>query len=119
MYKEVIKPSLILFIVCAVVTGALAYVNGITQPIIEENERIARQEAMAEVLPGSSSFSEPISYEELKEEGFPVSSTIRNIYEAVDAGYVVEATVKGYGGEVNMMIGIDLDKNIKGINYQS
>ncbi|NLM75375.1 MAG: RnfABCDGE type electron transport complex subunit G [Clostridiaceae bacterium] len=119
MYKEVIKPSLILFIVCAVVTGALAYVNGITQPIIEENERIARQEAMAEVLPGSSSFSEPISYEELKEEGFPVSSTIRNIYEAVDAGYVVEAAVKGYGGEVNMMIGIDLDKNIKGIKITS
>ena len=70
MYKEVIKPSLILFIVCAVVTGALAYVNGITQPIIEENERIARQEAMAEVLPGSSSFLNPYHMKNSKKKVF-------------------------------------------------
>ena len=119
MYKDIIKPSLVLLIVCAVVTGTLAYVNGVTKPIIEENQRIAKQEAMSEVLINAKNFSDPISYEELKKEGFPVSNTIRNIYEAVDCGYVVEAAVKGYGGEVNMMIGIDLDKNVKGIKITS
>lgn len=119
MLKDVIRPSVILFIVCAIVTGALAYVNAVTKPIIEENERIAKHEAMAEVLPGSTDFSGPISPEELKAKGFPVSNAIKNVYEAGDHGYVVEAAVKGYGGEVTMMVGIGLDRDVKGVKITS
>ena len=34
MWDSIVKPTLILFLVCAVITGALAYVNGITKDII-------------------------------------------------------------------------------------
>ena len=46
MYKEIIKPALILFLICVVMTGTLAYVNGITKPIIDENNRLAEQESL-------------------------------------------------------------------------
>ncbi len=119
MYKDIIKPSIILVIICAVVTGALAYVNAVTKPIIDENERIAKQEAMVEVLPEAGGFTDPISYEDLEKEGFPLTNTIKNIYVAPDCGYVVEVLTKGYGGDVNMMVGIGLDKNVKGIKLTS
>lgn len=119
MYKEIIKPSIILFLVCAVITGALAYVAAVTKPIIAENDKLAKQEAMAEVLPEAKSFSDPVSFEALEKEGFPVTGTIKNIYVAPDCGFVVEVTTKGYGGEVNMMVGIGNDKTVKGVKLTS
>ena len=36
-FKEYIAPTVVLVIICLVITGALAGVNSITAPIIEEN----------------------------------------------------------------------------------
>ena len=50
-------------------------------------------EAMAECS-RSKSFSDPVSFEALEKEGFPVTGTIKNIYVAPDCGFVVEVTTK-------------------------
>ena len=56
MFKDIIKPSIILFLVCAVMTGALAYVNGVTKPIIDENNKIAEQESLRTVYNDADNF---------------------------------------------------------------
>lgn len=119
MFKEIIKPSLILFLVCAVITGALAYVSGVTKPIIDENNRKTEQESLAQVLPEAESFLEPKTAEALKADGFTVSDRITRIYEGQKGsdsmGYVVEVSSKGYGGAIKMFVGIDKEQNITGV----
>lgn len=119
MLKDIFKPAFILFLICAVVTGALAYVNGITLPIITETQKQAEQDALARVLPGVETFAEPKSAEQLKAQGLNVSDSILNLYEGKKGqevfGYVAEIATKGYGGAIKMFVGIDKDKNISGV----
>lgn len=119
MFKDIIKPALILAIICVFFAGALAYVNGITEPIIEENTRIAEQESLKNVFAHAEKFSEPIPAEELKAEGFMVSDKIKKVYEAQNGGeltgYVVEVSSRGYGGEIKMFVGIDKTQSITGV----
>lgn len=119
IFKEIIKPSLILFIICVVMTGALAYVNDVTKPIIDENTEKEKAQALIEVLPEAQSFSEPLDTDELKGLGYEVSDYIKNLYKAEGVGYVVEVSPKGYGGSIDMMVGITADNKISGIKITS
>jgi electron transport complex protein RnfG len=106
--KEMITPTLVLFIICLVVTGALAITYQVTKPIIEEinirNANIAR----GEVLPlGEGSFSQ-IDTE--------LSQGIMEIYQADNkTGYVITARDKGFGGKMTMMVGINDKGEIAGV----
>ncbi len=119
MFKDIVKPALILAIICTLFTGALAYVNGITEPIIEENDRIAEQESLKSVFADAQEFLEPIKADTLKAEGYEVSERIVKAYEAQKdgqaIGYVVEVSSRGYGGEIKMFVGIDKTQNITGV----
>lgn len=119
MFKEIFKPSLILILVCAVVTGALAYVNGVTKPIIAQRENQAKQEGLLKVMPSAESFSEQKSCDQLKKEGLSPSKRVIGIFEgkaaAENIGYVVELASKGYGGDIKMLVGIDKDLSVTGV----
>lgn len=119
MYKEIIKPALILFIVCVIVTGSLAYVNGITGPIIDENNKITEQLSLAQVLPDAESFSDAKDAQQLKTEGFDVNERILKLFEGKKGqetiGYIVQVSSKGYGGAIKMFVGVDTNKNITGV----
>ncbi|MGI6083865.1 MAG: RnfABCDGE type electron transport complex subunit G [Acetivibrionales bacterium] len=123
MFKEIIKPSFILFLVCAFITGALAYVNGVTKPIIDENARIAEQENLKNVYIDADSFQDPQTADLLKSEGIDISNTIEKLYiaqkEGESIGYVVAVSSSGYGGKIKMLVGIDNDFNIKGVSLTS
>lgn len=123
MFKDIIKPSLILLLVCAFITGALAYVNGVTKPIIDENNRIAEQESLKRVYSDADNFLGPKKAEELKTEGFEVSDRIEKLYVAQkdgqSVGYVVAVSSGGYGGQIKMLVGMDNDFNIKGVSLTS
>ena len=108
---EILRVGIILFAITAVAALILAYVNSITLPIISEQETSKMQDAMVEVLPEADTFEEiPI---ELSQE-----SDLTKIYET-NAGYVVFAAAKGYGGEITMAIGIDKEFKISGISIIS
>ena len=123
MFKEIIKPSIVLFLVCAIMTGALAYVNGVTEPIIDENSRIAEQESLKTVYNDADNFLDAKTGEELKTEGIDVSDNIEKLYTAQkdgqSIGYVVSVFSSGYGGKLKILVGIDNDLNIKGISLVS
>jgi electron transport complex protein RnfG len=123
MFKEIIKPALILFLVCAFITGALAYVNGVTKPIIDENNKIAEQESLMKVYNDTDNFLEAKTAEELKAEGIDVSENIEKLYIAQkngqSVGYVAAVFSRGYGGQIKILVGIDNDLNIKGVYLTS
>ena len=57
-FKEYIQPVIVLVGICLVITFALAYVNSITAPIIEENTARSQDAARAELLPAADSFEQ-------------------------------------------------------------
>ena len=55
-WDNMIKPVVVLFTICFVVSGLLAVTNNITAPIIAENALKAEQAALLELLPDATSF---------------------------------------------------------------
>lgn len=111
MWDSIIKPTLVLFLVCVVISGSLAYVNNITQDVIEQSTKAEQAESRRQVM------TEAESFKEIKAGNIP--DAVTGIYEGYKGndkiGYVMDVTVKGYGGDINMTVGVDLNGHITGV----
>ena len=108
-FEDFGKPVLVLFVICVVVGALLAFVNGVTAPIIEENARIRAEETRKAVLTGAESFTEvECDLDALSITGF--------FQETSGKGYVITAANKGYGGLVTVTVGLDASGKIVGIS---
>lgn len=101
--KEVLKPTAILFVICVVVSAALAGTNLLTRDRIAQAQAQKAEESRMIVLPGAESFEERDGH-----------------YAGLDGGgntvgYVFETEGKGYGGSVNVMTGISAEGSITGV----
>ena len=106
MFKNFIKPVLVLTCICLLVTALLAYINTVTSPIIAESEKKAAQEAMSEVLSQADSFKQ-VAFDTATER-------VTEIYRAENgAGYVFMLTTKGYGGDMKLICGVKADGTIE------
>ena len=88
-FSEIVKPFLVLVIICVAAGGTLAATNNVTAPIIEENARLAAEQTRKEVLPEATEFEEI----QCKDE-WDIDSAYRDLG---GAGYVFTASAKGYG----------------------
>lgn len=104
---DIIKIGVILCAITAIAAGILAFVNGLTAPVIASNNEKKRDEAMAKVLPSTE------GYTKLDAEG---NDIVTEIYSAGDAGYVVLCEPKGYGGAISMVVGIDAEGKVSGVD---
>lgn len=97
--KYYLKLGFVLLIITIIASGVLAYINSITKPIIEENQRKTKEEARLEVLPSAITF-DSLSYfnEEIVYTGKNEKSEI--------VGYTFVASLYGYSGDVKSMIGV-------------
>lgn len=103
MKKDFLIPVLVLFCICLVISTALAVTNQVTAPIIAQAEAEAAEAARLEVMPAATDGFEKLDIGDLK-----VPDTVKEIYEAKNgAGYVFMLTTKGYGGEMQLICGID------------
>lgn len=94
--KAVLIPTLSLFLICLVVTAALALTNNITAKQIAANDQQSKEESMLTVCPGAKTFEEVIPdtmYKGLDDSGKTV-------------GYAISTATQGYGGQVKVMTGI-------------
>lgn len=111
MWDSILKPTLVLFIVCVIISGSLAYVNGITADIIQENTLAEQEEFRRQVLPEAESF------QKIEQTGLP--EAVKDVYEGftadASAGYVVEVSTKGYGGAISMTVGVNTEGRISGV----
>jgi electron transport complex protein RnfG len=124
---EVLRLGLILMMVSLVAAVALGFVNAETAPIIEQQERMRRQEAMREV---TSSLGDSLQFDSLAVEGLanPYAMVDRQlaVVAVSDAvfgdrlGYTFVAYGKGYSSTVQTMVGVDTAGRIVGcsILYQ-
>ncbi len=116
--REIAKPALSLVIICVVVTFFVGLTYNVTKSTIREIELKALNEAMAEVLPDGSDFTNIT--EEINEVALMEDSDLKvdGVYKS-DAGFVFNVRVSGYGGDVSVIIGISSDNIITGVKLGS
>ena len=129
MNKSLISDCMKLLIITLVAGLALGFVYNLTKdPIAAQNE-LAKQESYKTVFPDAESF-ENVDFTEdeiqkLCEEHGITGITMTEIMTAKDAsgsdlGYVFNVTTsEGYGGDIQLTVGIRNDKTILGISFLS
>lgn len=110
IWKEYLKPVVVLVVICIIVSAGLAVTNSITAPIIEENAAKTANAARQELIPDADGF------EELAVEYNGVTA----MYKATNLdAYVVTAEAKGYGGMVPVMVAFGEDGKILSVKFMS
>lgn len=103
--KYILRLTLTLLLITAVVAGLLAFVNELTAGRIDELTRQKVEQAMREVLPAQD-------YTPL-DAALPQGVT--EAYRAGDAGYVVRVAPNGFGGAIDLMVGVRADGTVNGV----
>ena len=105
----ILRLALTLLAITAVVAAALSVVNGVTAPIIEKINEEKTQAAIEKVLPGGGEIVDSYTDE---------TGLVKAVYTS-QTGYAVQVAPSGFDGEILMMVGIDKDGNVLGIDIIS
>ena len=105
----ILRLALTLLIITGVVAAALAGVNSITAPKIAQLTWEKTQEAIEAVLPGGGDVVENYTDE---------TGLVSTLYQG-ENGYAVEVTPGGFDNTITMMVGIDNEGNVLGIDIIS
>lgn len=99
LWPDILKPVVVLTVICLLTSLLLAVTNSFTAPMIAEQKRIAANVSRKDLLPTAEDFEKV----DCEEEG------ITEYYRATNGtGVVVSANGKGgYGGDVPVMVAFD------------
>ena len=106
----VLRLALTLFVICAVVAAALAGVNSVTKPIIDQLNTEKTQKAIEAVLPGG--FDEEL--QNFDNQGGLVSKVYKG-----ENGYALEVLPSGFDNTITMMVGVGNDGKVLDISVVS
>lgn len=105
--NKVVKLSLILFLVSAVVAGVLGLTNFVTAEPIAEYQAEVTAKAYSAVM-------EFESYDEVEYTGD--QSAVTKVCKTNDGNWIVEAEVSGSQGMITVAIGVNADLSCNGIS---
>ncbi len=114
--KEILVPAVSLFVICFVVTALLAVTNMVTAPKIDELAAERQNEAKKVVLSDAESFSDEKTVEK---DGVQYTYYEGLSQSEEKIGYVFLTSAKGYGGDIDIMVGIGNDGSVKGVTVLS
>ena len=118
--KYLFKLAGILMVICAVVAALLGVVNGVTADKIAAIQAQKLQASLQVVFPGAEFTKVDVTDELSALAASPnAESDLEAIYEASTGGYAVEVTPTGFGGSIDMIVGIDADGNVTGVSVIS
>ena len=114
--NNILKSCIVLFIVSSVCVTALAYVNEITKEPIKKQIEIAEIQAYNKIFPNADDFKK-------NEKTVSTEGAVQEITSAYNSGaligYVVKLDQKGYGGSISLMVGIENNGSVSGIEVLS
>ena len=128
--SKIIKDCVILFVITLVAGFILGGVYDITKGPIKEQEEAAKQEAYRQVFADAQAFeaSEGVNAEAAQKvvaASGDTATTINEVLAAVDSdkkviGYVFSVTnPEGYGGDIQLSVGIKNDGTVNGYEVLS
>ncbi len=107
--KGMAKTVITLLLFAAVVAFLLGLVNHITADRIADYRAEKTLAAMKAVLPSNE-------YSQLVYEGDP---TVAAVFRAGDQGWIFEVTPSGFGGLIDMLVGVDTGGKVTGVSIIS
>lgn len=107
-FAYVLRLSVTLLIITALVALALAGVDSITKPVIQSLNEKKTQEAVEKVLPGGGS--------QMALTGD--NGIVKGAY-ASNTGYAILVEPTGFGGTISMMVGVDKEGKVLGVSIIS
>ena len=120
--NNIAKLGAILFTICAVAALALGLTNQVTAPIIEQRNIQANNESRQVVLPGATEFTQMDNSVFSNIEGLE-DGIVAEVYEGKNGsevvGYTIKTLPKGYGGKIELIVGISKDGVVTGTNIGS
>jgi len=114
--KEIINLGLKLLLISLIAALSLGYVNGITEDKIAEQRALANEKARKAVSPTADAFNAidlSAIENDLVVEGFEA------LEDDVVIGYVFKTLPKGYGGSLEVIVGITNSGTISGVRIGS
>ena len=105
----ILRLSLTLLIITAVVAALLAGVNGVTKPIIDQLNAEKTQQAISAVLPGGG---QPVT------DYADNTGLVAAVYKG-EHGYAFQVTPGGFDNTITMMVGVDFEGKVTGISVIS
>ena len=123
--NKIIKNTIVLTIITLVSVLLLGAVFGITKEPIAQAQDAAKKEAWQAVFPEASlddfvaeEVDEAIAEQVIADLG--VKATVDEVCKVGDIGYVVTTTDKeGYGGDIQITVGITTDGTVNGVSILS
>lgn len=105
--------SAVLLIISVIVALILAFTNSITEQKIAENTQKEQDAAKKEVMADATEFID-LNYSK---------DSVKAVYQAMSGesicGWCVSVAPNGYGGEIDLMVGVDMNFNLTGIKVVS
>lgn len=111
--KDILIPTIALLIICLVATTLLAGTNMITKEKIAQNASEKETASRMLVLPEGKEYGEVTTLDS------GITYCIGTNESGEEVGYVFTSGAKGYGGTVGVMVGIDMDGVITGVEILS
>ena len=108
MKKEILIPSITLFLICLVATLLLSMTNSVTKEKIAAVEKQQAEKARQLVLPDAESFEQVEAADDVE-----IMEGKNSAGETV--GYTVTTMDKSYGGDIKVMTGLDADGKVTGV----
>ena len=103
--KEYLVPTITLFVICLVATALLGLTNQVTAPIIEQLNAEKTQKAIEAVLPGGGDSVD-----------FTDATGLVSVVYKGESGYAVQVAPAGFDGPITMMVGVDFEGKVLGID---
>lgn len=107
----ILRLTVTLFLITAVVAALLAGVNSITKPLIQQRQADKLQKAIAAVLPDAA-------VEKTLTEFPDETGTVKTVY-VTDLGCAIEVAPAGFNGAITMMVGVDHSGAVTGLSIVS
>lgn len=119
---SLIKDALILTAITLILGLALSGAKVATQPLVDKATEESTKRAYLKVCPGYSS-SEDIT-SSVNVAGGSFKAKLNKVLECKNEngdkiGYIIEGTGKGFGGDLNLVIGFDSEGKTTGVEYKN
>ena len=111
------KISLKLLLICAVIAGVVSFVYSVTIDAYNQNLENEQRNALKSIF--AESDEDVIDYETLSNANPDVNDVYIVSKNGDGAGYCINITAKGFGGDMTLMIGYGYDGSLKGIQVIS
>ena len=115
MFKNIAKPTIVLTVICLVISAALAVTHAVTLDTIAQRTAEDTLKAQLVVLPAAQSFENKTiataDGEFTYAEGYDANGAV--------VGYVFQTNSAGYGGDIAVMTGIDTQNSVTGVTLLS